>query len=119
MPFTFGRSSIQNPQSNNFMSAPTDTGFVIPDHIKLSKNDIELLDTFFSLIPPDAFLEDIMEVYHTYMIHNSETLPLNFRNLAMNMYNFINALIRWRRKWSGLNQTEVINGQIRQGSDNV
>lgn len=60
--------------------------------VKLTPNVIELLDHLLDAAPPHVLRENLMEVYHTYLIHAGNTLPIDFDRLAMNMYHLINCL---------------------------
>jgi hypothetical protein len=60
--------------------------------IKLSQAAIETLDRLLSSVPPHALRENLLEIYHTYLIHAHHTLPHDFEKLAMNMYLLINCL---------------------------
>jgi hypothetical protein len=60
--------------------------------VKLTPNAIELLDNLLDAAPPHVLRENLLEIYHTYLIHAGNTLPIDFDRLAMNMYHFINCL---------------------------
>lgn len=57
--------------------------------IHLSAAAIRVLDRLFDSAPPRELRENLLEIYHTYLIHASDTLPLDFEKLAMNMYHLI------------------------------
>jgi hypothetical protein len=61
-------------------------------NIKLTPASIEALDRLLEAAPPDELRENILEIYHTYMIHAHHTLPMDFEKLSMNMYLLINCL---------------------------
>jgi hypothetical protein len=64
----------------------------IPAGIKLTQEAIEILDRLFDTAPPNELRDNLLEIYHTYLIHVHNTLPLNFDKLSMNMYHLIQSL---------------------------
>lgn len=68
------------------------SGSDFPEGTHLSAQAIEALDSLFSSVPPLELRDNLLEVYHTYLVHAHHTLPLDFERLAMNMYLLINCL---------------------------
>jgi hypothetical protein len=60
--------------------------------IRLSRSGIEALDRLFDATPPRELRENLEEIYHMYLVYAHQILPLDFENLAMNMYLLIGTL---------------------------
>jgi hypothetical protein len=60
--------------------------------IKQSPAAIELLDRLLDAAPPRELRDNLLEIYHTYLIHAHQSLPLDFEKIALNMYLLINCL---------------------------
>ena len=58
----------------------------------LSRESIELLDGLFAAAPPQQLRESVIEIYHTYLIHNHNTLPDDFDQIAYSLYHLIQCL---------------------------
>jgi hypothetical protein len=63
-------------------------------NIRLSTEDILALDNLFISAPPHELRANLQEIYHTYLIHAHQALPIDFEKLAMNMYLLIHCLER-------------------------
>ena len=59
---------------------------------RLSVEAMERIDRLFSSAPPHELRENLLEIYHTYLIHVHDTLPMDFDKIAMNMYLLIKCL---------------------------
>ena len=53
---------------------------------------IDRLDSFFEFIPPDDFRDHLIELYHNYIMHEHDSLPHNFHQLAEGMSIFFDFL---------------------------
>ena len=62
-------------------------------NVKLTPAAIEALDNLFDSAPPQELRENLLEIYHTYLVHAHHTLPLDFEKLARNMYLLTNCLL--------------------------
>ncbi len=58
----------------------------------LTPADIETLDHLFNAAPPSELRENLIELYHSYLIRCHDTLPVNFGQIARNVYHLINCL---------------------------
>ena len=68
------------------------------NNIRLTPTAIEALDHLFDAAPPAELRENLLEIYHTYLIHAHNTLPLNFEKMSMNMYELIACLQRLEKE---------------------
>jgi hypothetical protein len=59
---------------------------------QLSKNSIEDLKQLFESVAPDELRDNLLEIYHTYMIYVHDTLPGDFKKMSMNLYLLIQTL---------------------------
>lgn len=59
---------------------------------KLSKLELERLNNLFNSISPKELRQNLLEVYHTYLIYVHDALPVDFRKISMNMYLLIQTL---------------------------
>jgi hypothetical protein len=64
----------------------------------LTEESIETLDHLFSAVPPDELRENLMELYHGYLVHAHCKLPGNFESIAINMYHLIHCLADVKRE---------------------
>jgi hypothetical protein len=62
------------------------------NNIRLTPEAIAALDTLFQSAPPHELRANLQEIYHTYLIHAHQTLPIDFEKLAMNMYLLMHCL---------------------------
>ena len=68
------------------------TSSALPPYTNLSRESIELLDGLFEAAPPQQLRESVIEIYHTYLIHNHNTLPDDFDQIAYSLYHLIQCL---------------------------
>jgi hypothetical protein len=59
---------------------------------QLSKSSIEELNNLFESASPTELRENIIEVYHHYIINCHDALPDDFQKMASNVYLLIRAL---------------------------
>jgi hypothetical protein len=57
-----------------------------------SPSDLETLDHLFHAAPPGELRENLIELYHSYLIRAHDSLPVNFDQLSRNMYHLIHCL---------------------------
>lgn len=50
------------------------------------------LDSFFEFMPPHDFRDHLIELYHNYIMHEHDSLPYNFHQLAEGMSIFFDFL---------------------------
>jgi hypothetical protein len=50
------------------------------------------LDSFFEFVPPDELRDNLIELYHNYLLHEHDSLPYNFKQLAEGMSIFLDFL---------------------------
>lgn len=53
---------------------------------------IHRLDSFFEFMPPHDFRDHLIELYHNYIMHEHDSLPHNFHQLAEGMSIFFDFL---------------------------
>jgi hypothetical protein len=71
---------------------PNDGSADFLKNIRLSCEDIEALDRLFQSVSPNELREHLLEIYHTYLIHAHNSLPLDFERLSLNLYLLISCL---------------------------
>ena len=76
----------------------------IPHDSRLSEAMIERLDHLLEVSPPGELRNSLLEIYHTYIIHEHEALPLNFNKIAMGMYLLIECLTLAEMEQQNANQ---------------
>ncbi len=81
-------------EDNTKTSSPSDNAH--STHILLrsaiTPEIMERLGSFFELMPPHAFRDHLIELYHNYILHEHDTLPYDFRELAEGMIIFLDFL---------------------------
>ena len=60
--------------------------------VTFNQEIISRLEIFFESIPPNDFRESLIEIYLSYIRHEHESLPYNFRELAESMGMFLDFL---------------------------
>jgi hypothetical protein len=50
------------------------------------------LNNFFEFMPPDELRDNLIELYHSYLLHEHDTLPHNFKHLAEGLSIFLDFL---------------------------
>lgn len=73
-------------------------------HISITPEVIYRLDTFFEFMTPNDLRESLMEMYHSYILHEHDCLPDDFRRVAEGMNMFFSFL-----KFAG-KEFNVLNG---------
>jgi hypothetical protein len=64
----------------------------------LTKDNIELIDKLFDFATPDELRDDLIEIYHSYIISENEAFPVNFDRISANMYHIIQVLNELRKE---------------------
>lgn len=70
-------------------------------NIRLTPAAIQALDGLFDAASPNELRENLLEIYHTYLVHAHHTLPLDFESLARNMYLLTSCLATIENELSG------------------
>lgn len=52
---------------------------------ELKEETISRLCNLFDFVSPDELREYLLEIYHSYIIHEHESLPVNFSDMAQSM----------------------------------
>jgi hypothetical protein len=58
----------------------------------LTEASIQTLDHIFSAVDPLELRENLLELYHGYLIHAAGNLPENFESIARNLHHVISCL---------------------------
>lgn len=66
----------------------------LPENSKLNNEIIEQLDNLISFSPPSALRKSLLRVYLPFLIHEHEALPMDFGDLASDMYMLVEFLTR-------------------------
>lgn len=64
----------------------------IPKKAASSQEIASRIEDFFKSIPPHEFRENLLEIYLSYIRHEHECLPYNFKELAESMGMFLDFL---------------------------
>ena len=60
--------------------------------IHLNPSNIQTLDHLFKAISAEELREDLLEMYHSYLIYCHGKLPVTFDRMSRNMYHLIHCL---------------------------
>jgi hypothetical protein len=60
--------------------------FALPRTSKLTEEMIQQLDHIFDFAPPEEYRNTLIEIYHTYLIHEHDGFPINFDEMSGHMY---------------------------------
>lgn len=58
----------------------------LPNSTKLTEETIRQLDHLLEFAHPQDVRNTLIEIYHLYIIHEHETLPLDFKKMAEHLY---------------------------------
>jgi len=61
---------------------------------KLNEEIVRELDNFFSSIRPSDLRNTLLEIYHSYVIHEHQAFPIDFDRMAVHMHLLIDLLRR-------------------------
>lgn len=64
----------------------------LPQSTKLTEETIRQLDHFLEFARPQDVRNTLIEIYHLYIIHEHEMLPLDFKKMAEHLYFLITFL---------------------------
>lgn len=59
---------------------------------KITPEIVDHLESFFEFSPPGEFRDNLIEIYHMYILHGHESLPHDFHHLAGSMVVFLDFL---------------------------
>jgi hypothetical protein len=63
-----------------------------PSSVRLPDSTLETLEHLFTTVPPHELRENLLELYHSYLMHCDGNLPINFDQISRNMYHLIHCL---------------------------
>lgn len=66
---------------------------IFPDHAKVNEEIIEKLDHLLESVPPDKLKNHLTRLFVFYVIHEHDSLPLDFDDIAYDIYFLIDFLI--------------------------
>lgn len=81
--------------------------FMLPRTSKLTEDVIQRLDHILDFAPPEEYRDTLIEIYHTYIRHEYETLPLTFEEMADQMYFLMEFLSTASREMNGVERTKL------------
>lgn len=81
----------------------------LSDGTKLNEEIVRRFDNFFTSIDPLDFRNTLLEIYHNYLIREHQALPVNFDQMAIQMYLFIDLLGREDRNSYPIANDEQVN----------
>ena len=64
----------------------------LPRDTHLTPAILEKLDGLLESAPPHELRDDLLEIYHAYIIHEHQALPLHFEKLATHIHLLIDCL---------------------------
>lgn len=64
----------------------------VSSHSAITPEIMERLGSFFELMPPHAFRDHLIDLYHNYILHEHDSLPYDFKELAEGMIIFLDFL---------------------------
>lgn len=76
----------------------------LPKTSKLNEEIIRQLDHLLEFAPPLAYRETILELYHTYIRYEHDTLPISFEEMANQIYFLMGFLKTASREMNGEGQ---------------
>ena len=62
------------------------------EHRPLTDSNHETLNHLFNAVPAEELREDLIELYHSYLMYTRGNLPGSFDRMARNMYHLIHCL---------------------------
>ena len=63
---------------------------VLPKDTRITEDVIMRLDSLLEFASPEELKDNLIEIYHTYIIHANDALPPDFEKFSSNMYFLIN-----------------------------
>jgi hypothetical protein len=74
----------------------------LPKTSKLTEEVIQQLDHILDFAVADEYREALIEIYHTYISRECDSLPYNFRDVADRMYFLIDFLRKASEEMNGV-----------------
>ena len=59
---------------------------VLPKDTRITEDVIMRLDSLLEFAPPEELKDNLIEIYHTYIIHANDALPPDFEKFSSNLY---------------------------------
>ncbi len=59
---------------------------LLPNYTKLTEQTVEHFDHFIEAVSPGELRENLLEIYHMYIIKEYDALPTNFNDMANDMF---------------------------------
>jgi hypothetical protein len=75
---------------------------MLPKTSKLTEEVIQQLDHILDFAAADEYREALIEIYHTYICRECDSLPYNFRDVADRMYFLIDFLRKASEEMNGV-----------------
>jgi hypothetical protein len=66
--------------------------------LTLDASKIETIDHLFRAVAADELREDLIELYHSYLVLSKGNLPVSFDRMSRNMYHLIHCLAELENK---------------------
>ncbi len=63
---------------------------VLPKDTRITEDVIMRLDSLLEFASPEELKNNLIEIYHNYIIHANDAFPLDFEKFSSNMYFLIN-----------------------------
>ena len=76
--------------------------FTLPKTSKLTEEAIQQLDHILDFATANEYREALIEIYHTYISRECDSLPYNFRDIADRMYFLIDFLRKAEEEMGGV-----------------
>lgn len=75
--------------------------YTLPQGSNLNPKIIEQLDNLMSFSPPEVLRKSLLRVYMQYIIHEHESLPMDFGEIAGDIYMLVEFLNRAEEELKG------------------
>ena len=81
--------------------------FTLPKTSKLTEEVIQQLDHILDFSPPEEYRNTLIEIYHTYICKEHESLPYEFRLMADHMYFLVDFFRKASEEMNGAGETKL------------
>lgn len=65
-------------------------------HRRLTDSNVETLNHLFNAVRAEELREDLIELYHSYLMYTRGNMPSSFDRMARNMYHLVHCLAEVR-----------------------
>jgi hypothetical protein len=87
-----------------------DVTISLPSTSKLTEDIIWQFDRLLDFSPPEDYRDTLIEIYHIFLIHEHNTLPADFYNMANRLYFLIDFLRMAAKEMNRVGETKLGEG---------